>query len=67
MYTAQEPDSVPSTSPMVLPHTPHPDTRIPHAALPHHDSGNAHAWAGICDHLAGGNTLSGGVDFAVVG
>lgn len=51
MYTAKEPDSMPSMYPMVLPHAPHPDTRIPHAALPHRHSGNAHARAGIRDHL----------------
>ena len=58
---------MPSMSPTVLPHIVHPDTRIPRAALPHHHSDNAHVWAGIHDQLAGGNTLSGGVDFAMVG
>lgn len=47
--------------------TMYPDTRVPHAALPHHHSDNAHAWARIHDQLAGGNNLSRGVDFAVVG
>lgn len=63
MHTAQQPDSLPS---MPTTYIPHPDTRIPHTALPHHHCGNALAWAGIHDQ-PGGNTLSGGDDFAVVG
>lgn len=65
MYTAQEPASIPFVSPTVLSYTPQPGTRIPHAAVPHDHSDNAHAWAGIHDHE--GNTLSGGGAFAMVG
>lgn len=66
MLTAQEPDAMPSVSPTVLPHIPHPDTRIPHAALPHRRSDDAHALAGIRDLLPRGNTLGVGVDVATV-
>jgi len=66
MCAAQELGCMPSMSPMVLPHIPQPDTRIPHAALPHHHSDNARAWAGVRDHPRRWRWLySGGIDNTV--